>query len=70
MRGRMGPGFLKIPPPSIDPEKTERIIAALDDGASKAYVRRSFRAPRSTLLDAMARIWRAGSKATNPGTLG
>ncbi len=59
-------------PPSLDPEKVEQIIAALDGGASKASVCRTFQVPRSTLLDTLDRVgWtgaghrplRAGSSA-------
>jgi DNA invertase Pin-like site-specific DNA recombinase len=47
-------------PQSLDPEKVEQIIAALEGGASKASVCRTFDVPRSTLLDTLARIgWTA-----------
>jgi DNA invertase Pin-like site-specific DNA recombinase len=47
-------------PPSLDPEKVEQIIAALEGGASKASVCRTFKVPRSTLLDTLARVgWSA-----------
>ena len=46
----------------IGPEKLEAIIAALDGGASKAAVCRSFGVPRSTLVDTLAR-----SGWTGPG---
>lgn len=42
-------------PPALDSEKTEQIIAALEGGASKASVCRSFNVPRSTLIDTLAR---------------
>jgi DNA invertase Pin-like site-specific DNA recombinase len=42
-------------PPSVDPEKIEQIIAALDGGASKASVCRTFSVPRSTLIDTLER---------------
>lgn len=58
-RGRQGGR-----PPVIDAEKIEAITAALDGGASKAAVCRSFGVPRSTLIDTLARIgWTAPSKA-------
>lgn len=47
-------------PPSIDSETVEQIIAALDGGASKASVCRTFRVPRSTLLDTLERVGSAG----------
>jgi DNA invertase Pin-like site-specific DNA recombinase len=50
-------------PPSLDPEKVEQIIAALEGGASKASVCRTFGVPRSTLSDTLARIGWAGTAA-------
>lgn len=50
-------------PPSIDAERIDQIIAALDGGASKASVCRSFKVPRSTLIDMLKRIWWAGAGA-------
>ncbi|WP_234842464.1 recombinase family protein [Sinorhizobium meliloti] len=47
-------------PPSLDPEKIEQIIAALDSGTSKASVCRTFKVPRSTLIDTLERIGWAG----------
>jgi DNA invertase Pin-like site-specific DNA recombinase len=47
-------------PPSINSETVEQIIAALDGGASKASVCRTFRVPRSTLLDTLERVGWAG----------
>ncbi len=41
--------------PTVDPERLEGIVAALEGGASKASVCRSFKVPRSTLLDTLAR---------------
>ena len=38
-------------PPAIDPEQVGQITAALDAGASKASVCRTFKVARSTLLD-------------------
>ena len=43
-------------PPALDPEKVEQIVAALEGGASKASVCRTFRVPRSTLIDTLARV--------------
>lgn len=48
-------------PPSRDPEKIEQIIAALDSGTSKASVCRTFKVPRSTLIDTLERIGWAGA---------
>ena len=48
-------------PPSLDPEKIEQIIAALDGGASKASVCRTFKVPRSTLIDTLERVGWAGA---------
>ncbi|UAJ12631.1 recombinase family protein [Glacieibacterium megasporae] len=50
-------------PPSIDAERTDQIIAALDGGASKASVCRSFKVPRSTLIDMLKRTGWAGAGA-------
>ncbi len=55
--------------PAPDPERVEQIVPALDGGASKASVWRSFKVPRSTLLDILAGVgWTgpAGAKA-EPG---
>lgn len=50
-------------PPSLTVEQIEQITAALDAGASKASVCRSFKVPRSTLLDTLARTgWVAPEK--------
>jgi transposase-like protein len=47
-------------PHALNPEKVEQIVAALEGGASKASVCRTFHVPRSTLLDTLARIgWTA-----------
>jgi DNA invertase Pin-like site-specific DNA recombinase len=43
-------------PPAIDAEKLAAVIAALDSGATKAAVCRTFGIKRSTLLDSLARI--------------
>lgn len=50
-------------PTVIDAEKLATITGALDAGATKAAVCRSFGVKRSTLIDSLARIgWSAGSK--------
>ncbi|MGO9392890.1 MAG: recombinase family protein [Rhodoblastus sp.] len=47
-------------PLAIDSEKLEQIVAALENGASKASVCRTFKVPRSTLIDTLQRIgWSA-----------
>lgn len=48
-------------PPTIDAEKVDQILAALEGGASKASVCRSFKVPRSTLIDMLKRIGWAGA---------
>lgn len=51
-------------PVAIDPEKLAAVIAALESGATKAAVCRTFGIRRSTLVDSLARIgWSAGIKA-------
>lgn len=50
-------------PPSIDAERIDQIIAALNGGASKASVCRSFKVPRSTLIDMLKRTGWAGAGA-------
>ena len=51
-------------PMAIDPEKLAAVTSALDGGASKAAVCRTFGIKRSTLLDALGRIgWSAGSQS-------
>jgi len=50
-------------PTAIDSEKLAAVTAALDGGASKAAVCRTFGLKRSTLIDTLARIgWSVGSK--------
>lgn len=50
-------------PIAIDAEKLAAVIAALDGGATKAAVCRTFGIRRSTLIDSLARIgWSAGLK--------
>ncbi len=43
-------------PRALGPEQLEQVVAALNDGASKASVCRSFKVARSTLLDTLARV--------------
>lgn len=51
-------------PVAIDPEKLTAVITALESGATKAAVCRTFGIRRSTLVDSLARIgWSAGIKA-------
>jgi DNA invertase Pin-like site-specific DNA recombinase len=51
-------------PTAIAPEKLEAVISALDGGASKAAVCRTFGIARSTLIDTLARAgWRGGGPA-------
>jgi DNA invertase Pin-like site-specific DNA recombinase len=57
-RGRRGSR-----PPTIDAEKLEQIIAALEGGTSKAAVCRTFKVPRSTLLDTLERHGWMGANA-------
>lgn len=50
-------------PLAIDAEKLAAVTSALDAGASKAAVCRTFGVKRSTLIDALARIgWSAGNR--------
>lgn len=49
-------------PPTLDAEAIEKIVAALDDGASKASICRSFKVPRSTLLGTLERIGWTGAR--------
>lgn len=50
-------------PVAIDAEKLTAVVAALDGGASKAAVCRTFGISRSTLIDSLARIgWSPGTK--------
>ena len=50
-------------PPSLTPEQIEQITVALDAGANKAAVCRTFKVPRSTLLDTLARVgWTPADK--------
>src|SRR5271168_1018996 len=50
-------------PAAIDAEKLAAVTTALESGATKAAVCRTFRVKRSTLIDSLARIgWSAGRK--------
>jgi DNA invertase Pin-like site-specific DNA recombinase len=50
-------------PVAIDAEKMAAVVAALEDGATKAAVCRTFGIKRSTLIDSLARIgWPAGTR--------
>ncbi len=52
-------------PVAIDAEKLGAVITALDSGATKAAVCRTFGIRRSTLIDSLARIgWSAGLKGS------
>jgi len=53
-------------PPALDAERVEQIVSALDGGASKASVCRSFKVPRSTLLDTLARVGWTGPTGHAP----
>jgi len=56
-------------PPTIDAEKVEQILAALESGASKASICRTFKVPRSTLIDTLRRAgWTGPGKADEPAT--
>ena len=50
-------------PPEIGPEKLEAITAALDAGATKAAVCRTFGVKRTTLIETLARAGWSGSGA-------
>ncbi len=57
-------------PPAIDPERVEQIVSALGGAASKASVCRSFKVPRSTFLDTLARVgWTGPTSYALPGTV-
>lgn len=56
-------------PPSINAETVGQIRAALEAGASKASVCRSFKVPRSTLIDMLKRMgWTGPGTADTPAT--
>lgn len=58
-------------PPALDQEKVEQIIAALEAGASKAAVCRTFSVARSTLLDTLARAgWTGIASGKKPSAKG
>ncbi|MCB8839424.1 recombinase family protein [Aurantimonas sp. VKM B-3413] len=59
LRGRRGGR-----PPAIDAETVGQIVAALEGGTSKASICRTFRVPRSTLIDTLKRIGWAGAGKT------
>ncbi len=50
-------------PSALDPEKIEQIIGAPGGGASKASVYRTFKVPRSTLIDTLNRVGWTGTGA-------
>ncbi len=56
-------------PPTIDAEKIDQILAALEGGASKASICRSFKVPRSTLIDMLKRTGWAGAGTTAMPTI-
>jgi DNA invertase Pin-like site-specific DNA recombinase len=50
--------------PCVDAEKVDQIVAALEGGASKASVCRTFKVPRSTLIDTLRRAgWTGPGKS-------
>lgn len=53
-------------PPTLDREQVERIVAALNDGASKASVCRTFKVARSTLIDTLQRVGWTGAGVVVP----
>lgn len=57
-------------PPTIDAEKVEQVLAALEAGASKASVCRTFKVARSTLIDTLKRTgWTGPGKTGTPETV-
>ena len=51
-------------PPALDAETIEQIIGALENGATKASICRTFNVPRSTLIDTLGRVgWVGPPKA-------
>ena len=58
-------------PPEINPEKLEAVITALNGGASKAAVCRTFSTKRTTLIETLARAgWSGlGTVAAGKGLL-
>ncbi|BCA63441.1 resolvase [Sphingomonas sp. HMP9] len=58
-------------PPTIDAEKIDQILAALEGGTSKASICRSFKVPRSTLIDMLKRTgWAGAGAADKPAITG
>lgn len=57
-------------PPALSLEQIEQITAALDKGVSKASVCRTFKVPRSTLLDTLKRVGWTGTGRTGTGKRG
>ncbi|WP_312794582.1 recombinase family protein [Tianweitania sp.] len=51
-------------PKALDQEKIDQIIAALEAGASKSAVCRTFTVARSTLIDTLARVGWSGPSAS------
>lgn len=52
-------------PPAITGEKLDTIIAALDEGMSKAAVCRNFGVKRTTLIETLARIGWTGFRGAS-----
>lgn len=57
-------------PPAIDAEKLEGVVRALEAGASKAAICRTFGIKRSTLIDTLARIGWPGPERRDNGPEG
>lgn len=55
-------------PRALNQEKIEQILAALEAGASKAAVCRTFTVARSTLIDTLARVGWTGPADKKPDT--
>ena len=53
-------------PPTLGPEQLEQVVEALNGGASKASVCRSFKVARTTLLDTLARTGWVGPEPSLP----
>ncbi len=53
-------------PPALGPERLEQVIAALNGGASKSSVCRSFKVARTTLLDTLSRVGWLGPAVVPP----
>lgn len=55
-------------PPAIDSEKMEKVLQALEAGASKASICRAFGVKRSTLIDTLERIgWQGPGQQRDHG---